>query len=601
MACSCRLTSTLDDNSGAILNSAIYDSVAVVRGATGLLIGAGDPGASVNVVRKRPTSEFQGSVEAGLGRWDKRRLVADVGGPLNTAGTLRGRVVAGYDEAKSWVDRYKGDNHVFYGVLDADLGDRTVLSLSLERSQEKSKATPWAQSGMPLIFTDGTLTPFDRHDNNAADWARWKKQDTAFSAALEHAFNDDWNVKLRYGHTKRDSYAKRSYIYNFSSDMSAPIGGTGQITDREENVDGLDIRLNGRYSLWGRQHQLVAGFNGSRLKSELFEQRRVSVADAAAWMGDSSVRWTMEPDWAAVTNQGPSKTTVTQWGTYLATQFKATDRLSLIVGGRWSSWKIKSVDLPGSPYYDDGIPYIDRKENSFVPYGGVVYDLTPNLSAYTSYTEIFKPQYRDDVNGNQLDPLAGKNYEIGLKGEWFDGRLNASAAVFELRQDNLPVLDDGNLNPSGGYAYRAEDHTKTRGWELEVAGELSRGWSMQAGYSRATIRDSKGGRLNTHTPIHQFKLFSSYTPASLPKLTVGGGLYWQSKNYSTNYDAYGLRDVFTVKGYTLVNLMGRYAFNDHLSLTVNLNNAFNKNYRVDTGGHTYGPERNIHATLKYRF
>ncbi|MFV0456578.1 MAG: TonB-dependent siderophore receptor, partial [Pseudomonas sp.] len=105
------------------LQTVLYDSVTVVRGPTGLLSGTGDPSGSINLVRKRPTDTFQGTLTGSMGRWDQYRTTADVGGPLNEEGTLRGRLVASYDETASWVERYQQERRVGYAVLDADLGD----------------------------------------------------------------------------------------------------------------------------------------------------------------------------------------------------------------------------------------------------------------------------------------------------------------------------------------------------------------------------------------------------------------------------------------------------------------------------------------------
>ncbi len=99
------------------------------------------------------------------------------------------------------------------------------------------------------------------------------------------------------------------------------------------------------------------------------------------------------------------------------------DDLSVILGSRWSNWKYTNKRLSSHPGYDPAKPFLDnRKHNGvFVPYAGVVYDLNSNFSVYGSYTEIFKPQNRKDVSGSLLDPEEGKNYEIGLKGEWLNG------------------------------------------------------------------------------------------------------------------------------------------------------------------------------------
>ncbi len=91
-------------------------------------------------------------------------------------------------------------------------------------------------------------------------------------------------------------------------------------------------------------------------------------------------------------------------------------------------------------------------------------------------------------------------------------------------------------------------------------------------------------------------MFTTWTPATLNRLTVGGGVIWQSEIYDE-----GLGDLYRQKGYAVVNLMARFAFNRHLSLAVNVGNALDKRYRTSTGNLNYGAPRNINATLKYQF
>jgi outer membrane receptor for ferric coprogen and ferric-rhodotorulic acid len=70
-------------------DTAFIDHVEIQQGAAGLLIGAGTPGGTLNMVRKLPTESFQANVEAGLGSWDRRRLVGDISGPLRRWCTIR--------------------------------------------------------------------------------------------------------------------------------------------------------------------------------------------------------------------------------------------------------------------------------------------------------------------------------------------------------------------------------------------------------------------------------------------------------------------------------------------------------------------------------
>ena len=66
------------DSGETIADTIIYERVEFVRGATGLMTGAGEP-ASIKPVRKGAHStDFTGYVDAGTGRWSNNQLSADV-------------------------------------------------------------------------------------------------------------------------------------------------------------------------------------------------------------------------------------------------------------------------------------------------------------------------------------------------------------------------------------------------------------------------------------------------------------------------------------------------------------------------------------------
>src|SRR5690606_41227353 len=72
------------------IDTAIYGRIEVLRGANGLLSSTGNPSATINFTRKRPTAVFQGSAGLTVGRWDLRRIDVDLSGTGNTAGSVRG-------------------------------------------------------------------------------------------------------------------------------------------------------------------------------------------------------------------------------------------------------------------------------------------------------------------------------------------------------------------------------------------------------------------------------------------------------------------------------------------------------------------------------
>jgi len=66
------------------------------------------------------------------------------------------------------------------------------------------------------------------------------------------------------------------------------------------------------------------------------------------------------------------------------------------------------------------------------------------------------PQTYRDGSGSYLSPVTGKNYEAGVKADWYNSRLTASLAVFRIELDNVAGLD-------GNGTWRAEQGSYAAG------------------------------------------------------------------------------------------------------------------------------------------
>lgn len=579
---------------GDSVDSIAYDSISLIRGANGLMTGSGEPSGTIALTRKRPTSTFAASGSLTLGRWDQRRVTVDVGGPLIDSGLLRGRVAAAFGEGNSWLKRYNEDEATVYGILEADVGPRSRASLSIEHGRTVGRAGGPYQ--LSTYYVDGSPTPFGRGDNAFSDWSFNREKRTNLTAGFEHRFSDDWSAQLQYIHSSGSSTRRFANVAG-SPELDGSVGVYGRRIGNDLGPQAFRASIDGRYRLWGREHQVVFGFNGYTNPLEDHAgnvEWNDSWPDVFAWRGAIG-----EPDWDTlpdVYERGKQKTT--QYGLFVSNRLKVLDSLSLITGARLSNWRYRYTNV------DTGEVTDDRRESGvFTPYAGVVYDLSPTVSAYASYATIFQPNSEIDQRRRVLDPQDGDSHEIGLKSGWFNNRLNATLAIFQTRKNNLAVeagpFTDAEGNPTDEYFYTATDRTKSRGWEIDVAGEVLPGWQLQAGYGRAVVRDSTGGRLETSAPKQTIKLFTSWTPASMQDLTIGGGLQAQSKIFAVAEPA-GLATT-TIKPYVLVSLMGRYQIDEHVSVTVNLNNVFDRVYRVDETGHDYGAPRHLQATLNYQY
>ncbi|MBW7902739.1 MAG: TonB-dependent siderophore receptor [Rhodocyclaceae bacterium] len=575
---------------------AIFDRAEVVRGATGLMNGIGTPSATINLIRKKPTAEFQGYIKAEGGSWDRYRLEADASSPLNAAGTLRGRGVVAWQENGSSVDRFKEEKNLAYGIVEADLTPDTLLSAGI--TYQRHRATGNSRYGLPLFNSDGAYANWQRSDSAAASWAYSRRENLAAFAALEHRFANEWRVKGTYSYdsTKYDEqmgYADGGFPDKATGEGVMMTAGRWASPPVQHS---MDVYAGGPFTLLGRKHDLVLGVMASSTKedSESYYTWHVfPIPNIYRWDGSIPGR----PDSSAT---GDSNYKEKTRSAYVTARFKPFDPLSVIVGARTTTWEDRKYTRP----YASGIASTVKRKwsDQVTPYVGIVFDLSSQWSVYASYTDIFKPQSnRKDVSGNYIDPLLGQVYEIGTKAELFDGRLNLAAAVYDIKQDNLAVRIPGVFAPDGTGAYRAAQGTKTNGFEVELGGQIAPNWQASVGFARNLSRDADRNLLNTDIPQNTLKLFSTYRmPWVGNGLTVGGGLRWQNRTEADFSWAPGSPKV-KQEAYALVDLMARYDITRHISASFNAYNLFDKSYLSTPWSAYYGEPRSFRLGLTYRF
>ncbi|BAP45376.1 TonB-dependent siderophore receptor [Pseudomonas sp. StFLB209] len=571
-----------------------YDRVEVVRGATGLMSGTGDPGATVNLIRKKPTFEPQRSLTLKAGSWDTYRTELDLSGKLSDSGHVRGRLVASASDGQSHVDRQSLEKQVAYGVVEWDLTDSTMLTVGAEYQEMDNEGA--GNHGFPMYNTDGSHFKPSRSFNSASDWSYHKRRSKTLFTSLDHELGNGWQLKLNAEHSRR------SYDDAFATAASGTVNpdgsGISTWTGRwagEPRQTSFELSASGPFQLLSREHQLYLGASHYKAYYRSYGYPLWSfqtIDNIYTWDGSLAT-----PS-AIHTRSSRTAQDETQTGLVASVRWSLADDLALITGARVIDWQRDDLSQRLST---GSVTRTSRGESGVVtPYLGLVYDLSENWSAYASYTTIFKPQSNRTVTGSYLDPEEGVNYELGLKSEFWDKRLTAGLSVFEVRQDNLAVADGSNLAPDGNQAYRAESGTKTRGFEMEMAGEILPDWQVSASYTYAVIEDSDGQRLRTEVPRDTLKLFTSYRLQSMPQLKVGGGVRWQGAEY---YKGAGPNDeTFGQDAYSIVDVMAQYAFTAQTSVALNLNNLFDEKYYTAIGSRGwYGTPRSATAILVYAF
>ncbi|MCH2455224.1 MAG: TonB-dependent siderophore receptor [Idiomarina sp.] len=591
----------INSNTHGRIDTALYERVEVIHGANGIMTGVGSPAATVNMVRKRPTSETQVSLEGSLGSWSNKRLEVDASGKLTDR--IRARFVAAADNGESYLDRYENDTKVFYGVADFAVTDNTILTVGHSEHKSHTDGNMWG--ALTLYYGDGTPTNFDESTNIAADWSQWEVSESRSFVDVETALSDNWNLRAAYNRVRTDEDSLLFYTYlpegvTLDPDTGLGLVGYGSEYDLDDKQDMFDIYASGSFEAWGQLHEVVVGANYSRLDyidSSLYDFHTgngfPAMPSLEDWNGNTPLPEFTDGLTGSVIDN-------TQKAVYAQARFALTNSLKVLVGGRYND------------FTTDGVGYdVDqsRDDAQFIPYFGVTYAINEGLTTYASYTETFLAQTEQNRNFERLEPLTGKNSEIGLKADLFGERALLSASYFHVEQDNLAVSDGQAENPSGVLqdVFRAADGITSEGVEVELAGEILPGLQ---GQMSATVFNVDGDQqVEDYTAEKLFRTSLTYQFQNLPELRVGATYQWKDETSRIQgtvgpmYDNEGETIVTRQPAYGLLGLMASWQVNDALSVRVNGYNVTDEKYlnSLYWAQGFYGAPANYSATVSYQF
>ncbi|MDR0260742.1 MAG: TonB-dependent receptor plug domain-containing protein, partial [Comamonas sp.] len=225
---------------------AIYDRVEIVRGATGLSQGAGNPSAAINLVRKRPTKERQISASVSAGSWDRYRAELDAAGPLSEDGSLRGRLVAATQDYGSYKRGESSQGQTLYGIVEKDLTASTTLTLSAQHQESKLHGNGF--TGLP-VASDGSDLGLPRSTSYANDWEHWNKTTNAAFLGLDHRFDNDWRLQLSAYYAQAEMDMQGHYLsHNLTTGLYSQLGARNA---HEEKQSSINLYANGPFALLG--------------------------------------------------------------------------------------------------------------------------------------------------------------------------------------------------------------------------------------------------------------------------------------------------------------------------------------------------------------
>jgi len=573
-------------------DSFFYDRIEVIKGADALTNAFGDPSATINYIRKRPTKEFQANAGLSYGSWNTQRYEADASGSLTPSGNIRGRLAGFEQTGDSHLDRYSSEKNGIAGILEADLTDNTLLTVGASQEKNKPNANNWG--ALPLMDSSGKQISYDRSYNPNPDWTYWDNTSRNAFIELKQKFLDSWSANLSYSYNEKERKSQLLYYYGYPNADGTGISLTPSGFLEKNKLHTADFNLQGKFDLFNREHEAIFGYTFSKSHQNDHEKTGTLLDDNINYV--NKVPYTT--DWASWTPNNVSwskfsKTadyTQRNQSVYAATRLHLTNDLKFTFGANYVQAKSEGSSYSAAMNYN---------ESKVSPYAGITYNFTPEYTGYMSYTSIFRPQTSvDEKTGKVADPIEGKSYEVGVKSAWLDDKLTGTFAVFRTEENNYPLrpADSHPLNRTS-----AISDLRSQGVEVGLAGQLTDQVNVSLGYTQFSLQDLKnGGAARTYNPTQSLNLLTTYSPSQLPKLKVGAGLKWQSKitRFDPSYNTY-----LKQSDYAMLNLMASYEVSPNFSIQANADNVTDKKYlnSFTDGQAFYGEPANYTVALKFKY
>jgi iron complex outermembrane receptor protein len=570
------------------------ERIEVIKGPTATLYGNCDPGGTINLVTKKPLDTTRAELNVYTGTWNHFRAGGDITGPLNNSKTLLFRLNAGYDNTNSFRDQTYAKSYELAPSFTFVPNDRLKVNVNFSISNIHTVL----DQGQPGYEEDNNLlsTPINLTLSQPGDYLH----ETDIASIVSGTYKLTKNLTFSTGYL---NYITRQNVasHGFNNYITPDSVSLYYLTfNYHTNTSTLTNYLIYKLKTGVASHQLLAGFDFIRssvgLNQQYWELPQYGVGNGI--VGTFSLK---NPQY----KQQPA-------GTYQASAYDndeadVDDNLYHTAGlyvqdqvsaGKW--------DLLGSlreEHYlaDDGS---GLNEAVFLPRIGVTYAIQPNVSGYATYNngfDAFEAATTAQVFNTPLKPNTSHLLEAGLKGNFFNDKLFASVAVYQLLLQNVAVNagDPGNPN-----LYVQQGENRSRGFEAEATGNILPNLSVNLSYAycialvtQSTIPSQVGTRVE-NAPKNESGSWIQYI---FDQGTLKG--FGVSVGHSQVGERTTLDPAITLPGYLVIN-GGIHYTHKHYRFAANVFNITNKTYWMgayDNVDKWPGAPRNGMINLGYTF
>ncbi|MCG8309614.1 MAG: TonB-dependent receptor [Cytophagales bacterium] len=552
----------LSDSWGPLAEDMSFvERIEFVKGPSGFMMSAGEPGGFYNVVTKKPTATPVAQVALTAGSFDLYRGTVDFGGKLTKDEKLLYRLNGLYQTADSHRGNEDARRFGLAPALTYNFSDKTSVTAELNYQQAESLIGSAYVFG-PVSMGYGSL---DRDFKNTdTNYPATDIRETTVFANFKHEISDDWSVEAQFSHLRYDQEGNSTWIWNFSDN--------GDIQRYISVWDALSLGTYFQTYLYGHvqtgsiSHSLLGGIDytdkeywADWFQSEVIDEQPFNIFNPT--YGNTTV-----PEFD---RSKDVKDRVD--GSYNGGVVKAfyvqdeigfwENKIRLTLAGRYTSLKLVGKD---------------DEDNKFTPRVGLSADITPSLTAYALYDQSFLGQYGKSFEGKSFDPVDAKDIEGGIKKSFFDGRLKVSLGAYQITKENVLVADPDHPDFSIQLG-----EVQSKGFEFDVQGEISPGLNLILNYANTDVEiteDSNPENIGNKVAGHARHMTNGWLnyafPSESPLKGFGVSLGYQYQANRSSW-AWGsdnktdLPDYFRLDG-------GLFWRNDKFGVQLNVNNLLDE-------------------------
>lgn len=552
------------------------ERIEVLKGPDALLAGANNLGGTINIVLKKPSAQRQLAVAAETGSFGDVRLTVDANNALSENRLFSARIIAVAASADQNFGGYRGNEDYLLAPSLRFKNARTDIILSVSAANQIFGTTPFT------LFNRVTNTPYDLpRDQPILGKDQYTKiGSTRLYGEITQNIGD-WLTLVGRGQHEYQRLQFHRYL-------PSTIDGKGNLrfynggSEQRGTADTIDTYARFAFATGAFSHTLTIGYTNvhNDTTSLSSSTSRTSSYNILTHVGTIPAIGKVDTQDYSLASKEEG-----EYAQYLVKFWK----FSVLAGVRHNA-------SSSTIYFPDGYTETEAGKAT-TPSFGVIFDIARNLSIWGNLSYGYSPTFATNVANQKLPDVRTRNLEGGIKLDLFNNRALINLSYFQLRQSNLLFGDPDNP----GF-YIAAPGQQGTGIDLDISGEIRRGWNVKAAFTRTIysyLTPPDDGDVVVGEPRDQYSIYSSYHRDVSSKVAVGfgAGIYGRSSAATDSLGVYSVPSSLQVDVNTFLKF-GRLDFN------LGVENLFDrKNYNI-TRTRIYvplGAPRMWRLTVGYHF